>query len=91
MARIPEVCADRGVTIGVVATPAAAAQHVCDALVGAGVRSILNFAPAVLSVPAGVEVRKVDLAVEMQILAFHVSRRHDGVAATSDATGKVFG
>lgn len=91
VARIPEICADRGVTIGVVATPAVAAQHVCDALVGAGVRSILNFAPAVLSVPAGVEVRKVDLAVEMQILAFHVSRRHDGVAATSDATGKVFG
>jgi redox-sensing transcriptional repressor len=42
----------------------------------------------VLSVPRGVEVRKVDLAVEMQILAFHVSRRHDRVA--SDATGKVF-
>ncbi|WP_308286247.1 redox-sensing transcriptional repressor Rex [Actinomycetospora endophytica] len=89
VAEIPRICAERGVTIGVVATPAAAAQQVCDALVGAGVQSILNFAPAVLSVPGGVEVRKVDLAVEMQILAFHVSRRHDRVA--SDATGKVYG
>jgi redox-sensing transcriptional repressor len=88
VAEIARVCAERAVTIGVVATPAAVAQRVCDALVGAGVQSILNFAPVVLSVPSGVEVRKVDLAVEMQILAFHVSRRHDRVA--SDATGKVF-
>ena len=68
------VCAERGVTIGVVAVPAHAAQHVCDRFVAAGVRSILNFAPTVLAVPLGVEVRKVDLAVEMQILSFHVSR-----------------
>lgn len=88
VSEIPRVCRERGVTIGVVATPAGAAQDVCDALVGAGVPSILNFAPTVLSVPRGVEVRKVDLAVEMQILAFHVSRRNERVA--SDATGKVF-
>ena len=48
---------------------------VCNQLVAAGVRSILNFAPVVLQVPREVEVRKVDLAVELQILAFHVSRR----------------
>jgi len=36
----------------------------------------LNFAPVVLQVPEQVEVRKVDLAVELQILAFHVARRH---------------
>lgn len=58
-------------TIGVIATPAAAAQEVADRLVGLGVRSILNFAPAVVTVPAGVEVRKVDLATELQILSFH--------------------
>jgi redox-sensing transcriptional repressor len=39
------------------------------------VRCILNFAPVVLQVPHHVEVRRVDLAVEMQILSFHVSRR----------------
>jgi redox-sensing transcriptional repressor len=63
--------------IGVIATPAEAAQDVCDRLVAAGVRSILNFAPVVLVVPEGVEVRKVDLAVELQILAFHEQRRSD--------------
>jgi redox-sensing transcriptional repressor len=35
----------------------------------------LNFAPAVLSVPAGVDVRKVDLSIELQILAYHEQRK----------------
>ena len=71
--------------IGVIATPAAAAQPVADRLVAAGVRSILNFAPVVLSVPADVEVRKVDLAVELQILAFHEQRRQDDHLAQASA------
>lgn len=61
--------------IAVIATPAAAAQSVCDRLVRAGVRSVLNFAPATLVVPPDVEIRQVDLAVELQILAFHEQRR----------------
>ena len=61
--------------IGVIATPADCAQGVCDRLVASGIRSILNFAPVVLEVPNAVEVRKVDLAVELQILAFHEQRR----------------
>jgi redox-sensing transcriptional repressor len=66
---------EHGVAIGLVATPANAAQGVCDRLVAAGVRSILNFAPAIVSVPPGVELRKVDLSSELQILAFHEQRR----------------
>ena len=75
------------VSIGVIATPASSAQPVCDRLVAAGVTSILNFAPMVLNVPAGVDVRKVDLSIELQILAFHAQRRsvvrvaQDGKAA----------
>jgi redox-sensing transcriptional repressor len=63
------------VAIGVIATPSAAAQEVADRLVEAGVRSILNFAPAMLVVPPGVSVRKVDLAVELQILAYYEQRK----------------
>jgi redox-sensing transcriptional repressor len=66
---------EHAVAIGVIATPAAAAQDVCDRLVAAGVTSILNFAPAVLSVPDGVDVRKVDLSIELQILAYHEQRK----------------
>jgi redox-sensing transcriptional repressor len=72
---IETVVARHKVSIGVIATPAVAAQGVCDRLVAAGVTSILNFAPVVLSVPSGVEVRKVDLSIELQILAFHAQRR----------------
>jgi redox-sensing transcriptional repressor len=74
---IPTVCAAKEITIGVIATPPAAAQVVCDRLVQAGVECILNFAPVVLQVPETVEVRKVDLAVELQILSFHQARRAD--------------
>jgi redox-sensing transcriptional repressor len=74
-AEIEDVVERFGVSIGVIATPAAAAQNVCDRLVAAGVTSILNFAPVVLSVPSGVDVRKVDLSIELQILAFHAQRR----------------
>jgi redox-sensing transcriptional repressor len=73
---IPRTCRERDVTIGMIATPGPAAQGACDLLVRAGVSCILNFAPVVLQVPEQVEVRKVDLAVELQILAFHVARRH---------------
>jgi redox-sensing transcriptional repressor len=72
---LAEVVAETGVSIGVIATPAQAAQAVCDRLVAAGVTSILNFAPVVLQVPDGVDLRKVDLAVELQILSFHQARR----------------
>ncbi len=63
------------VSIGVITTPASEAQGVADRLVGAGVTSILNFAPSVLTVPAGVQVRKVDLSIELQILAYHEQRK----------------
>ncbi len=75
---------DNTVAIGVIATPAEAAQEVCDRLVAAGVSSILNFAPAVLSVPGHVDVRKVDLSIELQILAYHEQRKAQGGLADLD-------
>ncbi len=72
------VCAAEAIPIGVIATPEAAAQDAADALVAAGVYSILNFAPGVICVPPGVEVRSVDLALELQMLAFHETSRHTG-------------
>jgi len=70
-----KVAAEESIAIGVIATPAGAAQTVADDLVAAGVTSILNFAPCVLTVPPGVDVRKVDLAIELQILSFHEHRK----------------
>lgn len=76
---LPQIVAARQVSIGVVAVPPAAAQDAADRLVRAGVTSILNFAPVVLSVPRGVSVRKVDLAVELQILSYYEQKRSGGL------------
>jgi redox-sensing transcriptional repressor len=84
LADLPQIVAARNVSIGVIATPPTAAQDAADRLVKAGVTSILNFAPVVLSVPAGVTIRKVDLAVELQILSYHEQRR---ASAASQAAG----
>lgn len=70
-----DVLADLAAAIGIIATPAPAAQDVADSLIASGVTSILNFAPCVLEVPEGVDVRKVDLALELQILSFHENRK----------------
>jgi len=78
---LPQIAADEQVAIGIIATPAVAAQDVADQLVAAGVSSILNFAPAIVTVPPGVSVRKVDLSIELQILSYHQQRR--GAAAES--------
>ena len=61
--------------IGVIATPGWAAQGVADLLVGAGVTSILNFAPRVLTVPPTVYLRYVDLSIELQVLGFYRARQ----------------
>lgn len=72
---LPRIVRERDIAIGVICTPAVAAQEVADRLVASGIRSILNFAPAVIAVPTGVSVRKVDLAIELQILAFYEQRK----------------
>jgi len=72
---LDEVIADTGISIAVIAVPPQAAQAVADRLVASGVTSILNFAPVVVCVPEGVDLRKVDLSIELQILAFHEQRK----------------
>jgi len=81
------IVAERRISIGVIATPGEAAQEVADRLVAAGITSILNFAPALVQVPEGVDVRKVDLSIELQILAYHEQRK----TGVDGATGKEVG
>jgi len=82
LGELEQIVRDHDVSIGVIATPAPAAQDVCDRLVACGVTSVLNFAPTVLAVPDSVDVRKVDLSIELQILAFHEQRKAAGAART---------
>jgi redox-sensing transcriptional repressor len=85
MDELESAISENDISIAVIATPAGVAQEVCDRLVGCGITSILNFAPVVLSVPEGVDVRKVDLSIELQILAFHEQRK-----ANANGAGDAF-
>ena len=89
IADLAEVVAAEEISIAVIATPAHAAQAVADLLVAAGVTSILNFAPCVLNVPEGVDVRKVDLAIELQILSFHEHRKSALIALPTVGPARV--
>jgi redox-sensing transcriptional repressor len=86
---LPAIVRSAKVSIGVIATPAGAAQDAADRLVAAGVTSILNFAPTVLNVRHGITVRKVDLAVELQILGYYEQRRSNvlGTSLSAVSTG----
>jgi len=64
----------RGIQIAIVAVPAEAAQPVTDQLVGAGIRAILNFAPARLKVPREVRLQNVDLSIELETLSFYLAQ-----------------
>ncbi len=66
------VIAETGAELGVLSVPSEASQAVADALIAAGIRGLLNFAPQVLRVPAGVSVVSVDLTVQLEHLAFLV-------------------
>ncbi len=61
----------RGISLGIVATPAIAAQQVADALVDAEVTGILNFAPHHLKVPRRVKVITIDIAMELSRLPYY--------------------
>ena len=60
--------------MAVLSVPADVAQELCDRLIESGITSILSFAPVVLQVPDHVQLRKVDMATELQILAYHAQR-----------------
>ena len=69
-ARLGEIVVQREVEIGVITTPPTAAQQVCDAMVVAGLRAILNFAPTRVRAPEGVLANTVDLKVHLEELSF---------------------
>jgi redox-sensing transcriptional repressor len=74
--------------MAVLALPGSVAQQACDRVVAAGVRSILSFAPTILQVPPGVTLRKVDMATELQILAYHAQRGEAGGQTGEDEHGE---
>jgi redox-sensing transcriptional repressor len=64
----------RGVQIGIIAVPPDAAQTVAEQLVEAGIKAVLNFAPARIRVPREVRLQDVDLSIELETLSFHLAK-----------------
>jgi redox-sensing transcriptional repressor len=85
---LKEAVAEEGICIGIITTPPHAAQEVADRFVDAGVKSILNFAPAVVNVPPDVAIRKVDLSIELQILSFY-QQRTQAIATAREANRRL--
>jgi len=73
--KMPEVVEKYGVKIGIIAVPQRSAQEVADQMVRCGLKAILNFAPVTLNVPDYMEVRNVDLAVNLEVLTFNLVTR----------------
>ncbi|MBA3430917.1 MAG: redox-sensing transcriptional repressor Rex [Actinobacteria bacterium] len=81
---LKEVATEQSLAIGIISTPATAAQEVAERLIDAGVKSILNFSATHVNVPPDVTVRKVDLSIELQILSFY-QQRSKAIATAREA------
>ncbi|HUP50332.1 MAG TPA: redox-sensing transcriptional repressor Rex [Thermoanaerobaculia bacterium] len=75
---LAEIVRTNAVEIGVIAVNAENAQSVHDALVGAGVCAVLNFAPVQIRFRRGVKVRSVDLRINLESLSFYLKNQEDG-------------
>ncbi len=76
VAKLEDELRELGVEIAILTTPTDVAQEIAERIAGAGVRGIMNFTYARLELPEGVEVRPVDLSVELQVLSFYLARAH---------------
>ena len=73
-----EVAQREGITIAVIAVPAASAQQVVSTVVAAGIKAVLNFSPGALRAPPGVKLKSVDLTVSLESLSFYLARLESG-------------
>ncbi len=72
---IPQILPLKEIKIGIITTPASAAQEVADKLVKGGVKGILNFAPTRISIPKEVKLKNVDLSMQLENLSYFLAKR----------------
>ena len=75
ISKMKDVCDKYNVAIGIIATPEEVAEEIADKLVDCGIKSILNFARAMLKNKPGIQIRSVDLSQELQILSYYLDRK----------------
>jgi redox-sensing transcriptional repressor len=75
--KIPQILSEQEIKIGIITTPAKAAQDVANRLIAGGVEGILNFAPTRVSVPEGVKLKSVDLSIELEGLSYFLGEKKE--------------
>ncbi len=73
LSSLPQYCRENGVRIGVITTPAQAAQKACDLLMEGGIKAVWNFAPAHITVGEGVLVQNENMACSLALLSKHLN------------------
>lgn len=86
ISELPKTVKERQLRIGIVAVPHDIAQEVTNMLISSGVRAILNFAPARISVPEGVDLRNADLCAELECLSYFLTNE---AGVRSEVFGKM--
>lgn len=74
ISQLQEFIAKNDVAIGIIAVPAEYAQDIADLLIDTNIKGILNFAPVVLTIPEEVEIRNVDLTVNLEVLTYNIEK-----------------
>jgi len=77
--QIEKIIKKKKIRIAIIATPASAAQEIADKLVKAGIKTILNFSPRYLNIPENIKVRTVDIAAELESLAYYLMREEEKI------------
>jgi redox-sensing transcriptional repressor len=83
LAELTKVVASERIDLGIVAVPREGAQHVADALVAAGVKGIMNFAPRRIEVREGISIISVDFTVALEQLVFQIAFGRDDADGTT--------
>jgi redox-sensing transcriptional repressor len=71
---LPKEAKARNLQLAIVAVPAESAQPVMEALVAAGIKAILNFAPGRIRTPKDIRFKSVDLSIELETLSFYLTQ-----------------
>src|SRR5205809_3368603 len=85
--KIEKVVRDEGIDVAVIAVPARAAQRVLNQIMAAGIKAVLNFAPATLNARLGVKVKTVDLTTSLESLSYFLARPQETQVVSARRSG----
>jgi len=77
--KAPEIIKKNGIKIGIIAVPDIAAQEICNMIVKAGIKGILNFSSLVLKAPEDVQINNINLGNELEAIFYHIQLKKKNI------------